>query len=60
VAMISTLQDRPFRGDAEPYESVLVSTEDEGFRFFLGLLIALGLSGCLYGGMCALLLSLLN
>jgi hypothetical protein len=61
MAEISTLQDRPFCVDAEPYKSVLASTDDdEGFRFFRGLLAALRLSVLLYAGLGALLFPLLN
>jgi hypothetical protein len=54
--MINTLQDRPFRADAERYERVLAS-EDEGIRFFRGLSVALALSMLLYAGLGALLWS---
>jgi len=58
MAMISTLQAPPLRADAEPYECVLGFTEDEGFRFCRGLVVGLGLSGFLYAGLGALLMSL--
>jgi len=57
--MISTLQDRFFRADAEPHEHVLAS-EAEEFRFFRGLLVALALSVLLYAGLGTLLWSLLT
>jgi hypothetical protein len=60
MAMIDTLQDHPFRADAEPYECVPASTEDEGFLFFRGLVVGLALSVCLYAGLGALLSSVLN
>jgi hypothetical protein len=60
MAMTDTLQDRPYRADAEPYERVPAYTEDEGFLFFRGLVVGLTLSVCLYAGLGALLSSLLN
>jgi hypothetical protein len=58
MAMISTLQAPALRADAEPYERVLAFAEDEGFRFCRGLVVGLGLSGLLYAGLGALLVSL--
>jgi hypothetical protein len=60
MAMIDTLQDRPFRADAGLYECVAASTEDEEFLFFRGLVVGLGLSVLLYAGLGVLLSSLLN
>ena len=60
MATIQTLQDRPFRADAAPYERALASTEAEGFRFFRGLLVALALSVLLYTGLGVLIWSLLT
>jgi hypothetical protein len=60
MAMTSTLQDRSFRADAESYERVPASIEDDGFLFFRGLLVGLALSAFLYAGLGALLASLLN
>ena len=60
MPMISILQDRPFRADAEPYERFPASSGDEGVRFYRGLLVALGLSVLIYAGLGGLVLSMLN
>jgi hypothetical protein len=60
MAMIDTLQDRPFRADAELCERVPACTEDEGFLFFRGLVAGLGVSVFLYAALGALLSSLLS
>ena len=59
MAMTGTLRAPPLPAGAEPYECVPAFTEDEGFRFVRGLVIGLALSGVLYTGLGALLVSLL-
>jgi hypothetical protein len=59
VAMISILRDRPLGADAEQYERVSVSTEDEGILFVRWLLVSLALSVSFYAGLGSMIWSLL-
>jgi hypothetical protein len=58
MAMASTLQAHPLHAGAEPDERVPAFTDDDGSHFFRGLAVGLTLSGFLYAGLGALLVSL--
>jgi hypothetical protein len=57
--MISTQRDRPLGADAEQYERVSASTEDEGIFFVRWLLVSLALSLLFYVGLGCMIWSLL-